>query len=69
MILAMLNHSVDHRLALTDKSSSADIKAQLGISKGQFKRAVGHLMKARLVKQAAGELVLIPSSQAGEHHD
>lgn len=69
MILAMLNHSVNHRLALTDKSSSADIKAQLGISKGQFKRAVGHLMKARLVKQAAGELVLIPSSQAGEHHD
>ncbi len=29
MILAMLNHSVDHRLALTDKSSPADIKAQL----------------------------------------
>lgn len=66
MILAMLNHSVDHRLALTDKSSPADIKAQLGISKGQFKRAVGHLLKARLIKQTDSDLLLLSTPQEGQ---
>ena len=44
---------------LTDKSSPAEIKALLGISKGQFKRAVGHLLKARLVNQINGKLILL----------
>lgn len=66
IILAMLNHSVDHRLALTDKSSPADIKAQLGISKGQFKRAVGHLLKARLIKQTDSDLLLLSTPQEGQ---
>lgn len=66
MILAMLNHSVDHRLALTDKSSPADIKAHLGISKGQFKRVVGHLLKARLIKQTDSDLLLLSTPQEGQ---
>ena len=58
MILAALSHSLDHSLPFTDKSSPAEIKAYFGISKGQFKRAVGHLMKAGLVKQSEGKLLL-----------
>lgn len=38
-------------MTLNDKSSPADIKATFGISKGQFKKALGGLMKARKVKQ------------------
>ena len=56
---ALLKHSQDHQLPLTDKSSPAEIKALLGISKGQFKRAVGHLLKARLVNQINGKLILL----------
>ena len=58
MILAALTHSFDKTLPFTDKSTPAEIKAYFGISKGQFKRAVGHLMKAGLVKQSAGQLIL-----------
>lgn len=38
-------------MTLNDKSSPADIKATLGISKGQFKKALGGLMKAKKIKQ------------------
>lgn len=38
-------------MTLNDKSSPADIKAVFGISKGQFKKALGGLMKAGKVKQ------------------
>lgn len=38
-------------MTLNDKSSPADIKSTFGISKGQFKKALGGLMKARKVKQ------------------
>ena len=58
-ILTLLEHQPDHQLALTDKSSPAEIKAVLGISKGQFKRAVGHLLKARRVSQVNGKLLLL----------
>ena len=34
-------------MTLNDKSSPADIKATFGISKGQFKKALGGLMKAK----------------------
>ncbi|MFT8373293.1 MAG: S1-like domain-containing RNA-binding protein [Liquorilactobacillus satsumensis] len=57
MILALLQHQ-NGTLNFTDKSSPAEIKAFFGISKGQFKRAVGHLMKAGLVKQTADQLLL-----------
>ena len=38
-------------MALNDKSSPEDIKSTFGISKGQFKKALGGLMKAKKVKQ------------------
>lgn len=58
MLLAALQHSADKTLPFTDKSTPDEIKAYFGISKGQFKRAVGHLMKAGLVQQKDGLLVL-----------
>ncbi len=38
-------------MILNDKSSPEDIKATFGISKGQFKKALGGLMKAGKIKQ------------------
>lgn len=38
-------------MTLNDKSSPDDIKATFGISKGQFKKALGGLMKAKKIKQ------------------
>ena len=35
----------------SDKSDPEDIKATFGISKGQFKKALGGLMKAKKIKQ------------------
>ncbi len=58
MLLAMLQHNEDHELPFTDKSSPIAIKNEFGISKGQFKRAVGHLLKAGVVTQADGYLKL-----------
>ncbi|KRL38429.1 CvfB family protein [Liquorilactobacillus uvarum] len=57
MILAALEHQKGE-LDYTDKSSPDEIKAFFGISKGQFKRAIGHLMKAGLVRQENGKLIL-----------
>ena len=38
-------------MTLNDKSSPEEIKAVFGISKGQFKKALGGLMKAKKIKQ------------------
>lgn len=58
MLFAVLKHSDDYKLPYTDKSSPDDIKKYFGVSKGQFKRAVGHLLKNCLVEQVNGELKL-----------
>lgn len=58
MILAMLEHSDSKQLPYTDKSDPDDIREVFGISKGQFKRAIGHLLKSNLVEQKDGQLVL-----------
>lgn len=50
MILAYLESSGGF-MTLNDKSSPEDIKATFGISKGQFKKALGGLMKAKKIKQ------------------
>lgn len=63
MLLVMLQHNVNAELPFTDKSDPAAIRQEFGISKGQFKRAVGHLMKAGLVKEEDGMLKLL---QAGD---
>lgn len=38
-------------MTLNDKSAPEDIKATFGISKGQFKKALGGLMKAGKIKK------------------
>lgn len=58
MILVALQHSMTKSLPFWDKSSPDEIKAYFGISKGQFKRALGHLMKADLIKQVDGQIIL-----------
>lgn len=51
MVLALLEHSSEHSLNLNDHSDPVEIKKTLGISKGQFKRALGHLLKAGIINQ------------------
>ncbi|KPN82137.1 MULTISPECIES: CvfB family protein [Apilactobacillus] len=58
MIFAVLKRAEDGKIAYTDKSTPEDIKAFFGISKGQFKRAVGNLLKNRLIEQKDGEMLL-----------
>ncbi|MGH1647511.1 CvfB family protein [Enterococcus gilvus] len=58
MILTMLQRNTDHLLPYWDKSDPDEIKAAFGISKGQFKRAIGHLLKEKLIEQKDGEIRL-----------
>ena len=51
MILAYLQ-SMGGKKAFNDKSNPDEIKATFGISKGQFKKALGGLMKAKKIKQS-----------------
>lgn len=67
MLLAILERSKEGSFSYTDKSSPEDIKAYFGISKGQFKRALGNLMKQKKVVQVDGETRLI--SQGNQPED
>lgn len=51
MLLEVLKRSEDHSIPFHNKTDPEVIKQQFGISKGQFKRAVGRLMKKGLVNQ------------------
>ncbi|VDG20515.1 hypothetical protein MUDAN_BIHEEGNE_02124 [Lactiplantibacillus mudanjiangensis] len=59
MLLAALEHQADHTLPFWDKSDPEDIRNYFGISKSQFKRAIGNLLKQRLISQQPGEIKLI----------
>ncbi|AZP05292.1 CvfB family protein [Jeotgalibaca ciconiae] len=59
MILALLEKSPTASLPYTDKSDPDDIRNYFGISKAQFKRAMGRLLKNRLIIQEDGETRLI----------
>ncbi|WP_262314565.1 S1 RNA-binding domain-containing protein [Lacticaseibacillus parakribbianus] len=59
MVLAVLEHSQDHRIPFTDKSDPEAIKQAFGISKAAFKRALGHLMKAKKIRQHDGVTELL----------
>ncbi|AVK60443.1 DNA-binding protein [Lactobacillus sp. CBA3605] len=59
MLLAALQHQGTHTLPFWDKSDPEDIRTYFGISKSQFKRAVGNLLKQRLITQQPGEIKLI----------
>jgi len=69
MLLAALQHSDDGKLDFSDKSDPAAIKAYFGISKGQFKRAIGHLLKDRQITQHDGALWLNQSAATTEKTD
>ncbi|WP_179395358.1 CvfB family protein [Lacticaseibacillus absianus] len=58
MVLAVLEHSPNKVIPYTDKSDPAAIQQAFGISKGAFKRALGHLMKAKLIQQRDGQTEL-----------
>lgn len=53
MLLELLKRAEDHRFPYHDKSDPDEIRTYFGISKGQFKRALGRLMKNGLAKQDA----------------
>jgi len=61
MILAYLQ-SMGGKMAFNDKSNPDEIKATFGISKGQFKKALGGLMKAKKIKQNPEGTELIEES-------
>lgn len=63
MILAFLEKAKDNRIPFTDKSAPEEIAATFAISKGQFKRALGSLMKARKVIQEDGFTVLLAQTE------
>lgn len=58
MILAYLE-SMGGRMPFNDKSNPDDIKATFGISKGQFKKSLGGLMKQGKIKQSPAGTELI----------
>lgn len=58
MILAALEHAETKQLPFSDKSAPEDIKTYFGISKGAFKRALGHLLKEKLITQQDGKITL-----------
>ncbi|MBS4761758.1 DNA-binding protein [Carnobacteriaceae bacterium zg-ZUI252] len=59
MLLAMLEQSAAGFLPFTDKSDPEIIKSHFGISKGQFKRAVGNLLKQRKITLTPDGIELI----------
>ncbi|EUJ41283.1 hypothetical protein PWEIH_01415 [Listeria weihenstephanensis FSL R9-0317] len=58
MILTYLR-SVGGKMAFWDKSEPDAIRAKFGVSKAQFKRALGTLMKERRIKQEEGFTILV----------
>lgn len=63
MILTLLQQSPSKSLPFYDKSDPAEIKKYFGISKAQFKRALGRLLKERLIVQEDGETKLLSHDQ------
>ncbi|HJA90723.1 MAG TPA: DNA-binding protein [Candidatus Jeotgalibaca merdavium] len=59
MIMALLEKSPTSSLPYTDKSNPDDIRDYFGISKAQFKRALGRLMKNKLIVQEDGQTKLV----------
>ena len=59
MILALLEKSPTGSIPYYDKSDPDAIRSYFGISKAQFKRAVGRLMKEKLVIQEDGQTKLV----------
>lgn len=63
MIVTMLENRPTHTLPYWDKTDPTIIKEIFGISKGQFKRAVGSLLKAKKITQGEGFIQLVEKSE------
>ncbi|WP_086444432.1 CvfB family protein [Candidatus Enterococcus lemimoniae] len=63
MILTFLERSADHKIPFTDKSNPEEIMQTFGISKAQFKRAIGNLLKQGKITQEAGFTILKEEAQ------
>ncbi|MDA9470374.1 CvfB family protein [Enterococcus sp. 5H] len=59
MLLTFLERAADHKIPFTDKSNPDEIKQTFGISKAQFKRAIGNLLKQGRITQEDGYTILI----------
>lgn len=59
MILTFLEKSAEGKIPFTDKSTPEEIQLTFAISKGQFKRALGTLLKQRKIKQEDGYTILL----------
>ena len=68
MILMSLRRKKDKTLPFYDKSDAQDIKNYFGISKSAFKRALGHLLKAKYIVEdkAAGSISLLKDPENAE---
>ena len=67
VILATLRQN-DGKLPLNDDSHPGAIQRYLHVSKKAFKRAVGRLMKARLIEQTEWGMRLLPPSERPAEH-
>lgn len=69
MILMSLRRKSDKTLPFYDKSDSQEIKSYFGISKSAFKRAVGHLLKAKYISEdkKSGTITLISDPEDKEN--
>ncbi|MGX7029952.1 CvfB family protein [Vagococcus zengguangii] len=63
MVLTFLRQSREGKIPFTDKSTPDEIKEMFAISKAQFKRALGSLMKAKKIKQENGYTILIEEQE------
>lgn len=63
MILMMLEKHPAHELPYGDKSDPDAIRSMFGISKGQFKRAVGSLLKAKKIIQENNHIRLVEEAE------
>lgn len=70
MILMSLKRKNTRTLPFYDKSDAQEIKQYFGISKSAFKRALGHLLKQKLIKEdkEAGTITLIKESDS-DHNE
>lgn len=66
MLLAILERTQTGSFPYTDKSDPEAIQERFGISKGQFKRALGNLMKQRKIVQRNGETILVEALNENE---
>ncbi|MGF3226179.1 CvfB family protein [Facklamia sp. P12932] len=63
MLIRLLEKTPNHFLPYHDKSDPEAIKREFGISKGQFKRAVGSLMKNKQIRQEANQGIYLVTSE------